>query len=150
MQFLCDWSADGFARLSGVVQNATDDCDYTLRFKTRAACVGAEPLSGGWVFDIIVITVAGVYWLGASAVEFRRSGAWALPPAHRAFFAANCAVALEGLLFILNRCRKPRREALEKLLSSDGDVPSKAAATAAPPSVAKFGGGYGSSASTDL
>jgi hypothetical protein len=147
MQFLCDWSADGFARLSGVVQNATDDCDYTLKFRTRAACVGSEPLSGGWVFDILVLTVAGVYWLGACALEYRRSGSWALPPAHRAFFAAHCAVALEGLLFLLNRCRKPRREALEKLLSSDGDVPSKVAVPAV--TASKFSGGYGSS-STDL
>ena len=119
MQFLCDWSADGYARFFSVTQNATDDCDYTLRFKTRAACVGAEPLSGGWVFDILVLVAGSAYWLLFSALNYRATGAFRLPAQHAAFWAASNALALEGLLFALNRCKRPSSEALKRLVDEE-------------------------------
>ena len=142
MQFLCDWSVDGYARFDAAVQNATDDCDYTLRFSTRAACVGSAPLSGGWAFDIAVLVTAGVYWLTFCFLNFRATGVWALPAAHQAFFARHNAVALEGALFALNGCRTPNREAVEALLGSDGN--GSGAAPALTKSVASA---YGSVAS---
>jgi hypothetical protein len=141
MQFMCDWSVDGYAKFFAVAQNATDDCDYTLKFKTRAACVGAEPLSGGWYFDIVVLVSGGLYWLLFSALNFRATGAFQLPASHLAFWAASNALALEGLLFALNRCKRPNPEALKALLGADEEVVGGGGSGAATKAASGEGGG---------
>jgi len=161
MQFLCDWSADGYANFFAVSQNATDDCDYTLKFKTKAACVGSPPLSGGWWFDIVVLTAGAAYYLLFSALNLRATGTFGLPASHVAWWAATNLLALEGLLFALNRCRRPNSEALRALMGEEdgADVASAKAMAAAGGgsgsggSLAARGGSYGSTAArpaTDL
>lgn len=76
MEFYCDADATGFATFYEVAQNATDGCDYTLRFKTSAACIGsaAGGISGGWVFNIIVSVAAGLYLSVGAAVTWKKEG----------------------------------------------------------------------------
>ena len=153
MQFICDWSADGYANFFAVSQNATDDCDYTLKFKTRAACVGAQPLSGGWVFDIIVLVGGALYYLLFSALNLRATGAFRLPAPHAAFWAASNLLALEGLLFALNRCKRPNAEALRALVADDEEAAPSAKLASEGGGLASRGGSYGSTSArpaTDL
>lgn len=75
MQFFCDPSADGWAQFYEVDQNATDDCDYTLKFKTSAACL-TKPLSSGWTFSIIVIVCSLGYVSGAFLWSFYTTRTW--------------------------------------------------------------------------
>lgn len=42
-----------------VDQNATDDCEYTVKFKTDLVCVTGLPISGGWIFNIIFLVSGG-------------------------------------------------------------------------------------------
>jgi hypothetical protein len=77
MEFYCDASATEFANFYEVAQNATDGCDYTLRFKTSIACVGAAAgavLSGGWVFCIVVMVVGALYAIIGAIVTWRKEG----------------------------------------------------------------------------
>lgn len=103
-EFYCDPSVTGFATLYEVVQNATDSCDYTLKFKTSAACVVSTGLGAGWIFDIVVLLGAGLY-LGLGALWVKRStGSWDIP--HRAFWSQVDELVLEGLRFIFRGCKK--------------------------------------------
>lgn len=76
MEFYCDADTTGFANFYEVAQNATDGCDYTLRFKTSAACIGsaAGRLSGGWVFNIIVFVSAALYLSIGAFVTWKKEG----------------------------------------------------------------------------
>jgi len=77
MEFYCDDSATEFANFYEVAQNATDGCDYTLRFRTSIACVGAAAgakLSGGWVFCIVVMVVGALYAIIGAIVTWRKEG----------------------------------------------------------------------------
>jgi hypothetical protein len=74
MQFFCDPSATGFARFYEVDQNATDDCDYTLKFKTSAVCIPG--LSGGWVFIIVLASGFAAYALVGTLVTYWREKIW--------------------------------------------------------------------------
>lgn len=73
--FTCDASVRGFAQVLSVAQDENDDCLYTVVFATNLACVGGNPLtrlSGGWVFNIIFFTVAGLYLAVGSGLHYAR------------------------------------------------------------------------------
>lgn len=75
LQFFCDPDVQGFANLFEVDQNSTDDCDYTLKFKTNAVCMGSG-LSGGWTFVIVMASLTTLFVVGSSFKNFRRTGTW--------------------------------------------------------------------------
>jgi len=74
MQFFCDPAQVGFANFYEVGINATDNCDYTLKFKTNIACLPGllGGLSGGWVFNIIVMSGAALYLGIGSFLTYRK------------------------------------------------------------------------------
>jgi Autophagy-related protein 27 len=117
-EFYCDPSVTGFAELYQVIQNQTDTCDYTLRFKTSAACINSNSLSGGWVFSIIVMVTSAVYF-GVGSVWVKRStGSWGIP--NKAFWAALDELILEGCRFILRGCKKnPNAGEIDKVTAFD-------------------------------
>jgi hypothetical protein len=73
--FTCDATVKGFAQVLSVAQDENDDCLYTVVFATNIACQGGGVLgglSGGWVFNIIVFTVAGLYLAVGTGMHYAR------------------------------------------------------------------------------
>lgn len=75
MQFFCDEAQTGFANLYEVDQNATDDCLYTLKFKTALACAGTS-ISGGWIFVAIVLSTFGAYVIAGTLWQYYKMRVW--------------------------------------------------------------------------
>ena len=146
----CDATVKGFAQLYDVVQDPDNGCDYTLRFHTNAVCYGGVlgGLSGGWMFNILLFTVAGVYLVAGGAWSWFRNKAFGHP--HAEFWSGINDLIVDGIVFSLSGCRARRGRAAMKIgTSSDGAAPmfgGSGAETAAP----AFGGSSVKGAYTDL
>lgn len=105
MQFYCDAGTTGFANLFEASQNATEGCEYYLKFKTSLACVNSGGLSGGWVFNIIVMVAVTVYLGAGSFLNYRNKGTWEVP--NKSFWAEVESLIMDGMAFLLFGCKKP-------------------------------------------
>lgn len=101
MQFYCDPTVAGFAKLYEVDQNATDDCDYTLKFKTSAVCMPG--ISGGWIFCIIVMAGFGAYAIFGTLVTYWRERIWCVSQRCESPCGMEC-----GQCKSRGRCGSPR------------------------------------------
>lgn len=147
LQFFCDATVDGFAKLYEVKQNGTDDCDYLLKFKTSAACV-SMPLSRGWDFVITVLSLSAIYVAGALGWNWYRTREIGFPPSHTAFWKSLDALALDGLLYLLSgfKRRGTGGGGISGAAYSSVKEPETASSGAAP----AFSGSSERSAYTDL
>lgn len=161
MQFVCDPKQDGFARFVNAWQNTSDDCYYQLTFATRAACLPDQiPLSGGWIFNILVFSAAAAYLLVGGGLAWHFEKRIGLPSAHLAFWSNVNDLAFEGLLFVLAGFKKPTGK-LAKAAAGEGGgllagaagaadaAPFKATESATAASSESVGGGYQSGAAAD-
>lgn len=147
LQFFCDKTVTGYAQMYAVDQNATDDCEYTVKFKTSLVCVTGMGLSGGWVFNIIVMTLFGVYVVAGYGINYARKKTCEFP--NRAFWAEFESLVYDGIRFILAGCRKPAPRGAKKVASGEQyGASSFSADTSAQASAAMFTGSSGYDASS--
>lgn len=105
MQFFCDPTVTGFASFFDVSQNATDDCEYFLSFKTSEVCLDAASISSGWIFNIVVLSSFGLYAIVGSLINLYGYGSCAFP--NRAFWAEVESLAFDGFKFAVT-CGRAR------------------------------------------
>jgi hypothetical protein len=105
--FACDEDVQGFAKLVDVQVNPTNDCEYTLFFKTDAVCMDTvQPrLSGGWVFLVVLFTLAAVYATAGTLWIFQTKNVWQFPNA--GMWRELDALMFEGAVFLAHGCRRP-------------------------------------------
>jgi hypothetical protein len=96
-----------------VLQNTTDSCDYTLQFRTNLVCFGELPISGGWIFMIILLGGGGIYILGGVAYSYARLRTLVFP--NLDFWYEVNDLIFEGAVFVfsggMKRARKTKKEA---------------------------------------
>jgi hypothetical protein len=91
-----------------VLQNATDSCDYTLKFRTNLVCFGELPISGGWIFMIIVLGGSGLYILGGFAYSYARFRTLVFP--NLDLWSEVNDLIFEGVVFVFSLGRKRARK----------------------------------------
>lgn len=104
MEFYCDPNVDGYANFYEVDQNATNGCDYTLKFKTSLVCISDLSLSGGWIFSIIVLSSFAAYVIIGTLWTYRVEKIWAFP--NRQFWAEVESLIFDGIMFTARCFRK--------------------------------------------
>lgn len=88
---MCDKSVKGAVPVQPAEQNSTDNCRYTVTFKTPYACASgpaSKGLGGGAVFGIIFGVFAGVfalYCIGGMAMGYATQRTVRIP--HQAFWS---------------------------------------------------------------
>jgi hypothetical protein len=144
MQFFCDPTMDGFARLYEVDQNSTDDCDYTLKFYTDVVCdfaVSGKPqVSGGWIFNIIVFSVFGAYVIAGYGLNYWKKRVIQFP--NQGMWKELEALIWDGVRFLGNRCRPYPRVQATKLVDGAGGSGTVASSPAFTSSSASTSRGY--------
>lgn len=115
-QFKCDHSVTGFAVLESVLQNTSDSCDYTLKFKTNLVCFGDLPISGGWIFMIILLGGFGLYVIGGYAYSYARLKTFVFP--NQEFWSEVNDLIFEGVVFVCSLGKKRARKTGAKEPSS--------------------------------
>lgn len=105
----CDPTVHGAVAVEAI-QNATENCDYHLTFKSQHACPNTHgfnyspsSLSGGWIFIIILICLAVLYFGGGFLYTYHTERVWA--PPNREFWASFGQYLSDGIAFITGGCR---------------------------------------------
>lgn len=146
LQFFCDPNQQGFASMYAVDQNATDDCEYTVKFKTDLVCVTGLPISGGWIFNIIFLTCFGLYAIIGTGINFYKHRTCEFP--NKAFWAELESLVFDGVRFIRYGCRKPPPRGAQKLSGSGTPFGSQSYNASSADSRALFSGTASSSSSS--
>jgi len=101
LELHCDSSVRGFAALDSAEQDPDNGCLYTLKFRTALACQGPNAifstLSGGWLFNIILIVSATLYLVVGAGVGFAKTRRLELPNA--AFWDGLLDLVADGITF---------------------------------------------------
>jgi hypothetical protein len=150
LQFFCDSSQTGYAKLFEVDQNSTDDCDYVLKFKTNIVCINPLGISTGWFVSIIMISsISGFVVLGLaySYYKTRDLNNLSLPGVNYVYLFFDYAV--EGAVFIANgfKARKgyglvyPKGGSYSSTSASSGFTSSSSTSGIGPATVSS-GSGY--------
>jgi hypothetical protein len=99
-----------------VLQNTSDSCDYTLKFKTNLVCFGDLPISGGWIFMIILLGGFGLYVIGGYAYSYARLKTLVFP--NQEFWSEVNDLIFEGVVFVCSLGKKRARKTGAKEPSS--------------------------------
>lgn len=101
--FMCDEDVDTVQPVSAQ-QNSTNDCRYTIVWRTSAACAGGGGLGGGWIFILILLGIVFIYVVGGVIFMYVTTKELTFPNCE--FWTYFFELVREGFLFVGHGCKK--------------------------------------------